>query len=210
MTNTTNPNVRRLSLMGCAAALLLSALACQTGQILTPEEATQAAVATSEARVGQAVQAGSAEFAVGDDVTVTGLSFLIGLAAEPGQTDMTTHVSRGSAGTVTDVRTVNGQVWYQLKTDAGSGWVKPDSLEPAASASAGYETGQTAYLQGTQYLIPLVDVPGSKRMVAGQERGAEVTILDVTEVNGENWYEIEAPTGKGWVAESNLSAEPLE
>jgi len=190
-----------------AGALLLSGLACETGQILTPEEATQAAVATSDARVGAAQQASNPDFEPGDLVTLTGLNFLVGLAAQPGETDMVSHVARGSKGTVRAASDVNGVAWYQVETDAGTGWVEGKNLKPEATAGQGLEIGQTAYLAGTQYLVPIVDVPGSKRMVAGQERGAEVTILDVSVVDGENWYQIEAPTGKGWVPEANLTTE---
>jgi hypothetical protein len=199
---------RQFAFIMAGGALLLSGLACETGQILTPEEATQAAVATNEARVGAAQQASNPDFEPGDQVTLTGQNFLIGLASEPGDTTMISHVSRGSQGTVKDSRDVDGVAWYQVETDAGTGWVDGKYLKPEATASQGLEIGATAYLAGTQYLVPLVDLPGSKRMVAGQERGAEVTVIDVTVVDGENWYEIEAPTGKGWVAESNLSTEP--
>ncbi|MGA9531481.1 MAG: hypothetical protein WBR18_02085 [Anaerolineales bacterium] len=201
---------RHLTILVAASGLLLSSLACETGQILTPEEATQAAVATGEARVGAAQQASNPDFEPGDLVTLTGQNFLIGLASEPGDTEMISHVSRGSQGTVKDARDVNGFAWYQVETEAGTGWVNGKFLKPEATASQGLEIGATAYLAGKQYLVPIVDVPGSKRMVAGQERGAEVTILDVSVVDGKNWYEIEAPTGKGWVVEDNLSAEPLE
>lgn len=199
---------RHPAVLMAACALLLSGLACETGQILSPEEATQAAVATGEARVGAAQQASNPDFEPGDLVTLTGQNFLIGLAGEPGDTDMISHVSRGSQGTVKDARDVNGVAWYQVETEAGTGWVNGKYLKPEATASQGLEIGATAYLAGKQYLVPLVDLPGSKRMVAGQERGAEVTVLDVTVVDGENWYEIEAPTGQGWVPESSLSAEP--
>ena len=68
-------------------------------------------------------------------------------------------------------------------------------------------TGSTVYLIGRSYLINLVETPGSLRMIAGQERGVSVEILDSTLHEDEIWYLIDAPTGTGWVREENVSTE---
>ena len=73
----------------------------------------------------------------------------------------------------------------------------------------GPQIGDVAYLGGTGYLISLVDKPGGTRMIAGQEKGVQVEILNLTEYEGEKWYLIDAPTGEGWVpAETILTEAP--
>ena len=67
--------------------------------------------------------------------------------------------------------------------------------------------GTTVYLTGRTYLINIFDAPGSLKMVAGQERGVAVVILDSTLLEDEIWYLIDAPTGQGWVHEENLTTE---
>lgn len=68
-------------------------------------------------------------------------------------------------------------------------------------------TGTTVYLTGRTYLINIFDAPGSLKMVAGQERGVAVVILDSSLLKDEIWYLIDAPTGQGWVHEENLTTE---
>lgn len=84
-----------------------------------------------------------------------------------------------------------------LPTATATAFVSENSLKP----------GTTVYLIGKGYLINLVDAPGSLRMIAGQERGAEVSIIQSTTHEGEIWYLVSAPTGEGWVHEENVSTE---
>ena len=81
--------------------------------------------------------------------------------------------------------------------------VTPTSVVSANSIPA----GTTVYLTGRTYLINIFDAPGSLKMVAGQERGVAVVILDSTLLEDEIWYLIDAPTGQGWVHEENLAIE---
>jgi hypothetical protein len=76
----------------------------------------------------------------------------------------------------------------------------------AAEAVEGFGEGDTVYLTG-RFLVSLMDGPGSKRMIAGQERGMAVIILNSATVDGVIWYQIDAPTGIGWVPETNLTTE---
>jgi hypothetical protein len=71
----------------------------------------------------------------------------------------------------------------------------------------GPQIGDVVYLGGTGYLIRLVDKPGGTRMIAGQEKGVEIEILNVTEYEGEKWYLVDAPTGEGWVPAENVLTE---
>jgi len=76
----------------------------------------------------------------------------------------------------------------------------------AAEAVEGFGEGDTVYLTG-KFLVSLMDAPGSKKMIAGQERGMAVTIISSAMVDGVIWYQIDAPTGIGWVPEDNLTTE---
>ena len=78
---------------------------------------------------------------------------------------------------------------------------------PTAELQEGYQIGDEVYLTGKGFLISLMDAPGSRRMIAGQERGARVEILQASVVDGVLWYFIDAPTGEGWVPEENITNE---
>ncbi|MFP3854997.1 MAG: GW dipeptide domain-containing protein [Anaerolineales bacterium] len=204
--------MKRTFAIGLAiAALMLASLACETGQVLTPEEATQVAVETRVAEVASAGQAIEAELGPGDTVELQGNSLLVPLFEEPGSTDAVTQVARGDTGTVLEAVEFQAEVWYAVETDDGTGWVKQANVEPVGEMTGGlrpeFEVGQTVYLQGVQYLIGIMDAPGSTTMAAAQERGTAVTIEETRSVGGNIWYRIKAPTGEGWVSESNLTAE---
>jgi len=210
------------------AMLLMLSLACaQAGEVLTPAEATERARGGSLAGDDEPGVEG-AEFARDQQVEFTGTGFLISLYAQPGDTVARSHISRGSKGTVLASREFEGETWYQVSTSAGNGWVPAEfvkAVEDGSTASTGTEGGETAepedggegadgprpgdtaYLAGRAFLVGLMEAPGSKRMIAGQERGARVTVVDVTEVDGVLWYLVDAPTGKGWVSAENISTE---
>jgi len=192
------------------ALLLLASLACQTGEILTPEEATARA---QQAQGGGArpapSTAGGAEFQVNETVEFTGTEFLIPLRKEP-SSDVSpfSFAGRGDQATVLGSQQAEGEVWYLVKSAAGEGWVPAKFLKSTGpSAAEGPQPGETVYLTGKSFLINLVDEPGSKRIIANQERGAAVTILEVVEHEGQLWYRIDAPTGQGWVPADNISTE---
>lgn len=193
------------------AAMMLASLACETGQIMTPEEATQAAVETREAELAAAGESIEAELGPGDPIELSGNSFLIPIFEEAGSADAVTHVARGDRATVLDAVRFQAEIWYQVETDGGIGWVKETNVESVGEITGGvqpkFETGQTVYLQGVQYLIGIMDAPGSTTMAAAQERGVAVTIEEARTFEGEVWYRINAPTGEGWIAETNLTAE---
>jgi hypothetical protein len=71
--------------------------------------------------------------------------------------------------------------------------------------AAGLQIGDTAILIGRGFLINLYSEPGG-RISAGQERGAEVAILDIAFLDERLWYLIDAPTGEGWVPGDSLEA----
>lgn len=78
---------------------------------------------------------------------------------------------------------------------------------PTAELQEGYQIGDVVYLTSRSFLVSLMDAPGSRRMIAGQERGVRVEILQASVVDGVLWYFIDAPTGTGWVPEENITNE---
>jgi hypothetical protein len=83
-----------------------------------------------------------------------------------------------------------------------------EAEETQEGPASTFSVGDTVYITGRAFLVNIFDAAGSRRISAGQERGVEVTILQVTDVDGVSWYQIDAPTGTGWLPEENLSAEP--
>ncbi|MCI0578264.1 MAG: GW dipeptide domain-containing protein [Chloroflexi bacterium] len=84
-------------------------------------------------------------------------------------------------------------------------------LQPSGSGEsaegASFQSGDKALLIGTGFLINVLDEPGG-RIVGGQARNSEVTVLESQEFEGEIWYRIQAGTAPGWVKADNLV--PLE
>lgn len=186
--------------------VLLAALACETGEILTPEEATQRAIiaATQAIATGQAYTEGG--IPIGAEVEFESNEFLVPLAAEPGDQVASGHISREETATVLDKSELEGEIWYLLDTTAGNGWV-PESLVQQVGGPE-FAEGDTAYLTGTGFLINIYELPGSNRFLANQERGAEVIVRGTTVYEGNLWYLVEAPAATGWVRAENLIAEP--
>lgn len=210
----------RVALLWFISVLLLAGLACaQAGEVLSPEEATARAQEAIEADTKIDVES---DFAIGDEATLTGASFLINIYSEPGGS-IAAAQERGVRVTVQRVVARDGNVWYQIEAPTGTGWVSADTLEPisaeeAEGEEAGGETetaggdgdivaGDEVYLTAVGFLTNIYDQPGG-RLVANQQRGAQVTVLTVREVDGVRWYQIEAPTGQGWVPQENITTEP--
>jgi hypothetical protein len=200
-------SARKKIFLACMV-VILAGLACETGEILTPEEATQRAIqaATQAIATGQISTEGG--IAVGEEVEFESTEFLVPLAAEPGDELAHAHVSRDSSATVLEKTEVEGEIWYLLETDAGNGWV-PESLIRQVGGPEFVE-GDTVYLTGTAFLINIYELPGSNRFVANQERGVAVIVRGFTFYEGDLWYMVEAPTGTGWVEAQFLTGEAPE
>lgn len=76
---------------------------------------------------------------------------------------------------------------------------------PTAEAHEGFQVGDTVYLTNKSFLVNMMSEPGGNRMIATQQRGAQVEILQASTVDGTLWYFIDAPTGQGWVPEENIT-----
>lgn len=197
----------RIRVWWVICVLLLAGVSCETGEILTPAEATARARQAAEA-VSTAEAVERAEFQVNDTVELVSSGFLIPLREEPGQGNPFSFEGRGTKATVLASREVDGEIWYLVDVPAGQGWTPAKFLKAVAGGTAGGpQVGDTVYLAGKGFLINLVDQPGG-RIIAGQERGAAVTIKEIAQHEGETWYRVDAPTGVGWVKAENISTEP--
>jgi len=198
----------RTTLIWFIGLLALMSLACaQAGSVISYEDAT----ATAEGKYAPVTASGSttdgADFAVGDTALLAGKGFLINLMDAPGGR-ISAGQQRGADVEILSSTLYEDEIWYEVDSSTGTGWIKGENLEPVAAVEAKYAAGDNAYLVGTGFLISLMKEPGGLRMIAGQERGVEVEIVEYTPIDdGTMWYLIDAPTGKGWVAEENLSDE---
>jgi hypothetical protein len=204
--------------------LILMVLACaQAGEILTPAEATERATGQLPGSDREGSTAG--EFQVGDTAALTGRSFLVNIMDAPGGR-IAAGQERGVEVEILQATEVDGEIWYQIQAPTGTGWVSADNLEPVEGgeeeeaagdgaaegggeeAAGAISTGETVYLTGRSFLVNLYEEPSATALIrANQERGAAVTVLQATTENGTIWYEIDAPTGQGWVSEDNVTTE---
>ena len=211
----------RKSLLLFISFLVFVTLACnQSGDILTPEEATARAQEGIFRPSGGGESAVDAEFAVGGSANVIGSSFLINILDTPGGRIVGSQ-GRGSTVEILASAEFEGEIWYQVDSGIGNGWIKVENLEPIEGESgdegeaesevetttSGPAVGDTVYLISNGFLINLLREPNGN-IVAVQERGVVVTILDLFEADdGTLWYLIDAPTGEGWVPAENISVE---
>lgn len=196
--------------------LLIAGLACaQSGEIISPEEATQRA---EEAR--NVVFSGSGEtfdqarLQPGEMAELVGTSFIINFFDRPGGRIIAGQ-ERGAIVEIVEVVDDGERFWYKINAPTGEGWVTENSVEKVAGESAeegggsevsGPAPGDTVYLAGTGFIINLLKEPNGL-INAGQERGAQVVIVEVYEQDGELWYRVRAPGGEGWVSADHISVE---
>jgi len=200
--------------------LLLTSLACQTGEVLTVEEATKRAtearavvVGTKPADSGSSAteQAAAGSLQPGDQATLVSRSFMVNLYGEPGSVRLIAQQERGTVVEVNEVAQVDEDLWYLIKAPTGLGWVFGENLEAIAAepedVDAGLQPGDTGYLVGRSFMISFYQEAGGNRIIAQQERGAAVEIQQAAEVDGVTWYLVNAPTGQGWIAAENITSE---
>ena len=105
--------------------LFIFSLACkQSGEILTPAEATQNAEATQAVLDGVVVSViEGAEFSPGDNAILNSQGHLVGLFKEAGGSVAYSYASRGDKVIVVGSTEVDGELWYKIETSAGNGWL---------------------------------------------------------------------------------------
>lgn len=124
---------RKLTLILAVLGLLfIFSLACkQSGEIITPAEATQRFEATQAADSGDVVTSvEGAEFAPGDQAILTSAGHLVGLFKEADGRTPFSYATRGDEVTVTSAVEIEGVVWYQIDSTAGDGWLPEENLDP--------------------------------------------------------------------------------
>ncbi len=118
----------RLSLFLILTVLFLASLACkQSGEIITAAEATQRAIPTVTP-TQEILEAAGAEFSPGDEIIFSGKGFLVSVHAEPGNPAALSHAARGDTGTIISSQIYNDEIWYQVSSVAGDGWVPAESV----------------------------------------------------------------------------------
>ncbi len=210
---------KRKSLLFFIVLLAFVGLACEkSGRILTPEEATAEAEEGVFRPDEEGGSATGAEFAPGSNASIVGSGFLINLVDVPGGR-IAGSQARGSTVEVIESAEFEGEIWYHVDSETGEGWLRAENLEAIESesgvegevegeeAAAGLGEGDSVYLVSNGFLVNLLREPNGT-IIAVQERGVEVTIVDVFEADdGALWYLIDAPTGEGWVPAENISVD---
>lgn len=200
--------------------LILTTLACaQAGEILTPEEATRRAEEDrSSQSSGGSGGAIGATFAPGDSATIVGDDFLVNVRAEPGGR-ISAGLQRGTDVTVVDSAVTDNELWYNVESSIGDGWLQAKYLgsvegEGQETTTGGetvdagaFSPGDTGYLTAQYVLVNLYREPGGI-ILAVEDRGEEAEVLEVTAHEGKNWYLVRVGAGDGWVPEEGLTADP--
>lgn len=211
-----NPKLLLFMIVG---VIILAGVACQSGEVITPAEATarakesRAVVVKKTATPGGKTQSGGDVIPSGTKATLVGKAYLINIYKEAGSTRILTQQEKGVEVEVQDVTHIGDETWYLIKAPAGQGWVKAENLKIEKENSGeeasgeGPQVGDTVFLAGKSYLINLYKEPGSNRIIAQQERGVAVEVKDIADSEGETWYLIDAPTGLGWVKAENITTE---
>ncbi len=193
--------------------VVLVTLACaQSGEILSPEEATAAAKEAEEGprevTGGNIVTEGPQ---IGQAAVLIGKGVIVNFFNSPGG-KISGGAGRDSKITILDLAEYEGELWYLVNSSAGDGWVRQNNIEAVAGedgtgqVAEGPLPGDTVYITGVKYLINLFAKPGGF-ISAGQEKGTPATLLEVSSFEGEPWYLVDAPTGEGWLPAENISTE---
>ena len=199
----------RTAILLMIVLLVLASLACeQAGEVLTPAEATARALENVQPVSSGGSSVSGGVFEAGNTAKLVGRSFLVNLYDNP-EGKISAGQERGTIVTILEVLTVEDTIWYKIEAPTGDGWVSAENLEAVEEEAViieGPQAGDAAYLAGTSFLVNLLDAPDGK-IVAGQERGMAITIIEVVQVDGVVWYHIDAPTGQGWVPAENVTEE---
>lgn len=119
-----------LLLLFSISLLLLISMACkQSGEIITPAEATQRYEGTQAALSDDTVtEVEGSLFTVGSKVKLIGDGFLVGLYQNAGEQKTISYATRGDIVTILSAREVDGVIWYKVETTAGDGWLPEEFL----------------------------------------------------------------------------------
>lgn len=197
--------------------LISATLACnKTGQVVSVAEATAIAELLDE-KTGLDTSYKNVEGAifVADDIVVFFAGDdeeMVPLYKKPGDRNPYDEIKAGRSGKVDSSTIVDGVIWYKILSPVLNGYVTLDGLKDPSDGGEiiVYEVGDTPYLKGISYIVPLYKEPASLMSIIQQEKGVQVEILEVTDVDGILWYKINSPAGEGWITTENLSIEPIQ
>ncbi len=82
---------------------------------------------------------------------------------------------------------------------------RPRPISEGNIVTEGPQIGQDVNLIGSRIVVNLYNEPNG-RISAGAGKGSTVTILDITDEEGELWFLIHSSGGDGWVREENIEA----
>lgn len=119
------------SILGALCLLIIFSIACnQSGEIITPAEATQRYDEVQAADIGDvAGDVTGAVFSPGSTAKLTDSAYLVGLFKNAGDSVAITYATRGDQVTVVGSIEVGDEIWYKIETTAGSGWLPEENLE---------------------------------------------------------------------------------
>ncbi len=124
---------RNTGLIWLIALLVLVSLACaESGEILSPEEATIAAQEESsfQPSTGGSIVTSGAQ--IGDEATIIGRGIVINVFNEPGGR-ISAGEARGIAVEIINIAEFEGELWYQIDGSGAGGWVPADNIEAIES-----------------------------------------------------------------------------
>ncbi len=105
--------------------------------------------------------------------------------------------------------TVDDELWYHVRGDAGSGWIAQSTFgaSDAAAPAGQFAIGETLFVK--EDLVNLRAEPTLRGSIVGQVNFMnEATILDgPMPANGYTWYQVETAGGTGWITERHISLE---
>ena len=198
----------RKMLFGIIALLALAGLACsRSGRILTVEQATEEARPTALPTIDPALVGGADSIELGTEATLIGRQLLVNLFDGPGGAIIAGE-GRGSTVTIQQSVVTAEGIWYQIESSSGqNGWVPAANLE-SNEVPGGLAVGDTFVITGRVLLVNLLEEPKTiGRIIGGVARGEVVTVVQVTQVDGVFWYQVDTTSGMGWVAEENVEKE---
>lgn len=118
-----------LLLFSVALSLLISMACKQSGEIITPAEATQRFEGTQAVlRDDIVTDAEGAAFSLGSEVELVGQGFLVGLYQNAGDHNTISYATRGDIVKIVSSTDFNGEIWYKVETKAGNGWLPEGNL----------------------------------------------------------------------------------
>jgi len=118
-------------ILGILCLLFIFSIACkQSGEIITPAEATQRYVETQAADIEDvAGDVTGAVFSPGATAQLTATAYLVGIFKNAGDNVAITYATRGDQVTVVGSIELGDEIWYKIETTAGDGWVPEENLE---------------------------------------------------------------------------------